>query len=35
VFERVSGRCLEGVLVTLDTVWYTGYPIQILFGHNT
>ena len=22
----MSGKCLEGVWVTLDTVWYTGYP---------
>ena len=24
----------EGVWVILDTVWYTGYPIKIIFGHN-
>ena len=32
---EVSGGCLEGVWVTLDTVWYAGYPIKIIFGHNT
>ena len=32
----VSVGGLEGVWrVTLDTVWYTGYPILIMFGHNT
>ena len=32
----VSVGGLEGVWrVTLDTVWYTGYPILIIFGHNT
>ena len=31
----VSVGGLEGVWrVTLDTVWYTGYPILIIFGHN-
>ena len=28
----MSGRCLEGVWVTVDTVWYTGYPIEIIFA---